>query len=137
MILFALFPANSFPAFEISTLTASLLFKASQVISPIYGVQKEKKEVVYTGDNCPICGKPLVVRQYAKGKTFIACSGYPKCNYTVKEEKPTEENEQVVIKKCPDCGGDLIKKRGKYGYFLGCTNYPKCNHMEKIIKRRR
>ena len=100
-------------------------------------VQKEKKEVVYTGDNCPICGKPLVVRQYAKGKTFIACSGYPKCNYTVKEEKPTEENEQVVIKKCPDCGGDLIKKRGKYGYFLGCTNYPKCNHMEKIIKRRR
>ena len=97
-------------------------------------VQKEKKEVVYTGENCPVCGKPLVERKDSKGKVFVACSGYPKCNYTVKEKR--EPEAVVVVKKCPECDGDLIKKRGKYGYFLGCTNYPKCNHMEKISKRR-
>ena len=97
-------------------------------------VKKEKKEVVYTGENCPVCGKPLVERKDSKGKVFVACSGYPHCNYTVKEAR--EVSEEAVVKKCPECGGDLIRKRGKYGYFLGCTNYPKCNHMEKIMKRR-
>ena len=99
-------------------------------------VKKEKKEVKYTGGTCPICGKPLVERTYSKGKVFVACSGYPTCNY-IEKNKAEEENAQEVVKKCPECGGDLIKKRGKYGYFLGCTNYPKCNHMEKIIKKRR
>ena len=101
-------------------------------------VQKEKKELVYTGEVCPLCGKPLVERKDASGKTFIACSGYPKCNYTVKEQKVVTVDSKEAVKKCPECEtGYLIKKRGKYGYFLGCSNYPKCNHMEKIIKGRR
>lgn len=28
--------------------------------------------------------------------------------------------------KCPKCGGNLVKRKGKYGSFLGCSNYPKC-----------
>jgi hypothetical protein len=27
---------------------------------------------------------------------------------------------------CPKCGGQLVKRRGKYGSFYGCSNYPKC-----------
>lgn len=27
---------------------------------------------------------------------------------------------------CPKCGGNLVKRKGKYGYFEGCSNYPKC-----------
>ena len=27
---------------------------------------------------------------------------------------------------CPQCGGQLILRRGKYGSFYGCSNYPKC-----------
>ena len=76
-------------------------------------------------------------RKDAKGKVFIACSGYPHCKYIVKEEKPVDTPAEYV-KKCPDCEtGQLVKKKGKYGYFLGCTNYPKCNHMEKLLKKRR
>ena len=26
---------------------------------------------------------------------------------------------------CPECGGDLIKKSGKYGVFYGCSSYKK------------
>lgn len=28
--------------------------------------------------------------------------------------------------KCPQCGGNLLERSGKYGPFFGCTNYPKC-----------
>lgn len=29
---------------------------------------------------------------------------------------------------CPDCGGKLIERKGKYGIFIGCSNYPKCHY---------
>ena len=100
-------------------------------------VKKDRKEMILTGDLCPKCGKPLVERQDAKGRTFVACSGYPTCHYIVKEEKPVLQ-ELEIVKKCPDCEtGQLVKKRGKYGYFLGCTNYPECKHMEKLHKKGR
>jgi DNA topoisomerase-1 len=27
---------------------------------------------------------------------------------------------------CPDCGGEIVVKRGKKKTFYGCSNYPKC-----------
>lgn len=33
---------------------------------------------------------------------------------------------------CPECGGKLVVRNGKYGQFLGCSNYPNCKHIEKI-----
>ena len=27
---------------------------------------------------------------------------------------------------CPQCGGTLVRRKGKYGRFYGCSNYPKC-----------
>ena len=44
-----------------------------------------------TGENCPDCGKPLVERVSRYGKTFVGCSGYPKCRY-IKKEAKNEEN---------------------------------------------
>ena len=91
--------------------------------------EKEIEELDKTGEVCPQCGKPLVYRVGKRGKKFIACSGYPECNYIKKEEVEVE-----VVKKCPECGGDLIiRGRGKKK-FLGCSNYPKCHHIEKYDK---
>jgi len=89
--------------------------------------EKEPEELEYTGENCPVCGKPLVYRVGKKNKKFIACSGYPDCNYIKKETTPVE-----IIKKCPDCGGDLVVRGKGKKKFLGCTNYPKCRHIEKF-----
>lgn len=33
--------------------------------------------------------------------------------------------------KCPWCGGELVKKHGKYGEFTGCNKYPKCKYTRK------
>ena len=75
-----------------------------------------------TGDLCPKCGKPLIVKTGRFGK-FIACSGYPQCKYT--------QSFQVKLGvKCPkpDCGGDLIQRISKKKRtFYGCSNYPKCD----------
>ncbi|MFX0106600.1 MAG: type I DNA topoisomerase, partial [Candidatus Hodarchaeota archaeon] len=30
--------------------------------------------------------------------------------------------------KCPQCGGALEERSGKYGKFLGCVNFPQCRY---------
>ena len=83
--------------------------------------QMEKKAPEETGENCPLCGNPLVIRKSKYGE-FTACSNYPTCKYIKQEEK-----EIKVICKCPNCGHDIIEKRSQRGkVFYGCSNYPKC-----------
>ena len=83
----------------------------------------EKKEAEKTGEICPECGNPLVIRTGKYGK-FTACSNYPTCKYVKKEEKKI-----VEICKCPECDGMVIEKRTKKGkIFYGCSNYPKCKY---------
>ena len=91
--------------------------------------EKEEEELEKTGEMCPVCGKPLVYRVGKRGKKFIACSGYPECNYIKKEEVTLE-----VVKKCPECGGDLVIRGSGKKKFLGCSNFPKCRHIEKLDK---
>jgi DNA topoisomerase-1 len=86
---------------------------------------------------CPQCGKPLSIR-LGKRDRFIGCTGYPDCSYTrAMEEKPEEvvhDSEIVEGRQCPDCGGDLKIKHGRFGKFIGCGNYPKCKHIESLNK---
>jgi DNA topoisomerase-1 len=78
-----------------------------------------------TGEDCPLCGKPLVLRQGSYGE-FVSCSGYPKCKYV----------KQNIIEglKCPKCGvGDLAERKARRGnVFWGCTNYPKCDFTSNL-----
>ena len=75
-----------------------------------------------TGEVCPECGKPLVIRNGKYGK-FVACSAYPECKYIQKEEKKI-----VEICDCPKCGHKIVEKKTKRGkVFYGCSNYPKCD----------
>jgi len=34
---------------------------------------------------------------------------------------------------CPECGGALVVKLGRFGKFIACSNYPKCRHTEPIL----
>jgi len=83
----------------------------------------EKKKEEETGEMCPLCGNPLVVRSGKYGK-FVACSNYPNCKYVKKKEK-----QVVEICKCPECDGMIVEKTTKKGkVFYGCNNYPKCKY---------
>ena len=53
--------------------------------------------------------------------------------FTDMEKKAPE----LTGEKCPDCGNDLVKRKGKYGEFTACSNYPECKYIkkeEKIVK---
>lgn len=81
----------------------------------------EKKEPVQTGENCPECGNPLVIRKGRYGE-FTACSNYPECKYIKKEAK-----EEKVIMDCPLCDGKIVERKTKRGkVFYGCNHFPKC-----------
>ena len=94
--------------------------------------RKTDKVIEYAPGTCPKCGKPLVYRYTKNHKKFIGCSGYPDCDYIQNDEKTSK---QLVVKQCPDCGGDLVVRTRKGKKFLGCSNFPKCNHMEPYIEK--
>ncbi len=82
--------------------------------------KQQQKPPEPTGEDCPACGKPLVLRQGAYGE-FVSCSGYPKCKYI--------KQNLIEGMKCPKCGeGDIAERKARRGnVFWGCTNYPKCD----------
>jgi DNA topoisomerase-1 len=81
--------------------------------------EKVKLEDEKTGDFCPSCSKPLVIKSGRFGK-FVACSGYPECKYT-------QSLQFKVGVKCPECGSELVQKvNKKRRTFYGCSNYPEC-----------
>ena len=83
----------------------------------------EKKPPEETGELCPNCNNPLVIKQSKYGK-FIACSNYPECKYI----KPNENKKEVVeVMNCPHCDGKIVEKTTRRGkVFYGCNHYPKC-----------
>lgn len=84
--------------------------------------EMEKKEPEKTGELCPECNSPLVIRKGKYGD-FTACSNYPECKYIKKEEKKI-----IEICDCPNCNGKIVERKTKRGkIFYGCNNFPKCN----------
>lgn len=81
--------------------------------------QKVKMAVEETDQKCPLCGSPIVIRMGKYGR-FLACSTFPKCNYT-------KQVVETIDVKCPKCGGQIVVKKSRRGKsFYGCSNYPKC-----------
>ncbi len=71
-------------------------------------------------EKCEKCGRNLVVRVGKYGR-FVACTGYPECNYS---------RPYSVGTKCPNdgCDGDVVERMTKKGrLFYGCSHYPQCN----------
>jgi DNA topoisomerase-1 len=84
-------------------------------------IQVQEQAAAQKVGACPKCGKDLLLKTARTGSRFIACSGYPSCDYT--------EPFRTGVK-CPTgCGGDLVEKSTRRGkVFYSCTNYPKCDY---------
>ena len=87
--------------------------------------EMQKKAPEETGEVCPKCGSPMVIRKSRYGK-FEACSNYPTCKYIKQEEKEVKEVKEIC--KCSKCKEGMIierlTRRGKP--FYGCSRFPKC-----------
>ena len=82
-------------------------------------VAPQKPELEKVGE-CPRCGKDLVIKHARTGSRFIACTGYPDCNYTA---------PMATGVMCPRCGeGRMVEKSTKRGkLFYSCDRYPQCD----------
>ncbi len=83
---------------------------------------------------CDNCGKVMAIKRGQFG-TFLACTGYPNCKTTRRLASGTKKALQPDVpigEKCPDDGGELIRRAGRYGDFIGCQNYPKCKYTRPI-----
>ncbi len=94
--------------------------------------EKKKKRGAPSGVICELCGKEMEIK-IGKAGSFLACPGYPDCRNTKnfsRDEKGqvvvVEEEEVQAEEKCPECGSDMVVKRGRYGAFLACSKYPEC-----------
>ena len=81
---------------------------------------------------CPLCGKPMRLRNHPKG-SFFGCSAYPDCKGSVKarDGKPVSEESRPRISekhKCANCGKGLVRRSGKKdgSFFWGCSGFPHC-----------
>ncbi len=94
---------------------------------------------------CPSCGKNLVLREGKFGR-FVACSGFPECEFTAQEsqflhkedeatngEKPEgaagEEQPEVL---CEACGAPMVLRKSRRGPFYGCSRYPECTQTKPL-----
>lgn len=90
-------------------------------------------------EKCPECSSPLVVKLGRFGE-FVSCSAFPECHYS----RPLVNNkgeggrgdgdegidENQLKDPCPECGGKLVLKEGRFGKFIACSNYPDCKHTQ-------
>nr|WP_314865057.1 NERD domain-containing protein [uncultured Flavobacterium sp.] len=55
-------------------------------------------------------------------------------NKHVKSIKKLVQKRKTFIQenKCPECGGNLVLRSGKFGEFLGCISYPRCKFIRNI-----
>jgi DNA topoisomerase-1 len=89
--------------------------------------EMSRAKPVETGELCPTCSSPLVVRKSKFGE-FIACSNFPTCHYV----KPKEIKKLEVLDNevCPKCGKELVKRTSKNGDFFACSGFPKCRYIK-------
>ncbi len=84
---------------------------------------------------CPKDGQPMVLKKGRFGP-FLACTNYPECKTTkrlVRGEGGKLQVEKLapIDEKCPECGNDLMWRRGRFGAFIACSNYPECKYVKK------
>ena len=49
-----------------------------------------------------------------------------------KREMPKIQPSYIHVgRQCPECGGDLVQRWGRYGLYVGCSNKPECSHTER------
>lgn len=73
----------------------------------------------------------LEAEKFADDKPIELIDGYKLISY-IKMTKKDKEASKENFKICPCCGGNLVKRNGKFGSFYGCSNYPKCDYTKKL-----
>lgn len=53
----------------------------------------------------------------------------------VEKGKKNIKSQKVAIptgEKCPECGEELLRRKGRYGEFIACSGFPKCKYTRNV-----
>ena len=51
-------------------------------------------------------------------------------------DKMEKKEPEKTGEKCPECGNDLVVRKGKFGEFVSCAGYPECRYIKKEVKEK-
>jgi DNA topoisomerase I len=100
------------------------------------GVALRKVKAEEIDEECPECHGKMSVK-WARGRSFLGCSNYPKCKATkpmpsgVYVEKPPPEDAGA---RCDKCGRPMVIRRSRRGPFLSCSGFPRCRNAMPLEK---
>jgi len=92
------------------------------------------KKGIATEELCPKCGKGHLLERISRNGFFMGCDRYPDCDYTrdLSHEHPTDGEHPTEA--CPECGKEMVIKRGRFGTFLACSAYPECKTTRRLVQ---
>jgi len=80
----------------------------------------------------------LEAEKFAEDKPIELVDGTQLVKYIHLAEKNNNTQALVFkqqVKFCPDCGGNLIERSGKFERFYGCSNFPRCKFTKDMIEK--
>ena len=54
---------------------------------------------------------------------------------SIAKGKENIKSQKIAIptgKMCPECGSEMLLRKGRYGEFVACSGFPKCKHTENV-----
>ena len=91
---------------------------------------------IQTGEECDVCGRPMVLKRNRWGRSFLSCSGYPECRNARDLDapaEPTPASDTSTDEQCDVCGQPMVLKRNRWGNtFLSCSAYPTCRNARPL-----
>lgn len=93
---------------------------------------------------CEFCGRIAMENEFISyggvGRinlgTCYDCSKNNTAVYKKIRKSAKVKRKEYAPNICPDCGGQLKEKTGKFGPFIGCSNYPKCEYTRKATGKK-
>jgi DNA topoisomerase-1 len=117
------------------TAVAKFYKRFSEVLEQAQGEMESYKAGIPTGEKCPKCGEGELRERISRHGFFLGCSRYPDCDYTrdLAERSSEEIESNADAEYCPNCGRDMVVKRGRFGPFLACSGYPECKTTRRLV----
>ena len=93
------------------------------------------KKGIKTNELCPKCQKGHLLERISRNGFFMGCDRYPDCDYTrdLSHEHELPMDGEHPTEACPECGKEMVIKRGRFGNFLACSAYPECKTTRRLI----
>ncbi|HEV2387502.1 MAG TPA: type I DNA topoisomerase [Candidatus Acidoferrales bacterium] len=106
----------------------------SEVLEQAKGEMESYKAGIPTGEKCPKCGLGELRERISRHGFFLGCDRYPDCDYTrdMAGASSEEVESESGAEYCPNCGKEMVVKRGRFGPFLACSGYPECKTTRRL-----